>query len=202
MSLVVPPGFGSAALIFTGSPGTQPYVTTIGVGLQDAGGDYVEVANKVMSSYAVAFANQWSSNLILERCSLFVGADGPSGSVDSDIPPVNSTRTGTFPPTAQSCIVRKVTNRLGRPGRGRMFLPGVLSEAEVDENGGVVTARRNAINGLAANFLTNLINTSPTWEFALEPVVLHGPSVTLNPPDPITGLVCSNYVGWIRGRIR
>lgn len=202
MSLIVPPGFGSAALVFTGAPGTQPYITTIGVSLTDAGGDYVRAANKVMEAYSQAFLNEWSSNLTLEKVTLFVGSDGPSGSVDSSAPAKVSTRTGSFPPTAQSAILRKVTNRLGRVGRGRMFLPGVLSENEVDENGAVTPARRTALNTKAADFLTRLGTVAAGDSFAVPAVLLHGPSASPSPPDHLSGLVCANYVGWIRGRIR
>lgn len=202
MSLVIPPGYASAALVFNSSQGTQPFVTTIGVDVSDAGGDYVAVADKVMADYAAAFNNQWSQALVLDRVTLTVGADGPSGSVDSTLAPIPSTRSGSFPPVAMSAIARKVTNRLGRQGRGRMFLPGVLSESEVDEDGSIINTRRTSLNTQLNTFYTLLIDSEGLYPFTTPPVLLHGPSVTLNPPDPIVGLVASDTVGWIRGRIR
>lgn len=200
MSLVIPPGFGSAALTFTGTPGTQPYITTIGIDLSNWGGDFVEAANNVMAGYAVGFQNQWSSALVLEKVTLSVGQDGPGGSVDSDLEPIPSTRTGQFPPTAMSAIARKVTNELGRRGRGRMFLPGVISENEVDEAGKIAPARIAAINGYLQTFYDYVVVGDPAP--ATPMVLLHGPSVTAQPPTPLTGFVCSQTVGWIRGRIR
>lgn len=202
MSLVIPPGFASAALVFNSSQGTQPFVTTIGVDVSDAGGDYVAVADKVMSDYGLAFNNQWSSSLVLDRCTLTVGADGPSGSVDSTLSPIPSTRSGAFPPVAMAAIARKVTNRLGRQGRGRMFLPAVLSESEVDEDGSIINTRRTSLTQQLNLFHELLTDSEGLYPFTTMPVLLHGPSVVLNPPDPIVGFALSDTVGWIRGRIR
>lgn len=202
MALAIPPGFGSAAFVFTGGVGTQPYVTTIGLDLSNLGGDFVLGANLAMSAYGTAFLNQWSSALNLDHVTLSVGQDGPGGSVDSDLAVIPSTRSGSFPPTALAGIARKVTNELGRSGRGRMFLPAVLSESEVDEDGSVTTARRGTLNTILENFLGFL--NDPEDEFAMAPVLLHSTtSLGVVPtPSPITTMVMSDTVGWIRGRIR
>lgn len=202
MALAIPTGFGSAALVFTGAAGTQPYVTTIGVDLSAAGGNFVAAANKVMVNYGTAFANQWSAALTLDHVTLSVGQDGPGGSVDSDAQPIGSSRTGAFPPTALACIARKITNELGRRGRGRMFLPGILSENEVDEDGSVTPARRTAVNTLLTNFVAQL--NDDLEGFALPPVLLHSapPVGPVEAPSPITRMTVSDTVGWIRGRIR
>lgn len=202
MSLVIPPGYGSAAFVLTGAPGTQPYVTTIGLDLSNAGGAWVDAANQAFAAYDVAFKSETSSALTLDHVTLTVGSDGPGGSVDSVNAPSPGTRNGNFPPTALSCIARKTTNELGRRGRGRMFIPGILSESEVDEDGSIVSARRTAVNAALALFFDEL--SAPTYPggISLPPVLLHGPSSSPIPPTPITGLTVSDTVGWIRGRIR
>jgi hypothetical protein len=202
VSLVIPPGFGSAAFVFTGAPGTQPYVTTIGVDLGDAGGDWVAAANSAFVAYDTAFKTETSSALTLDHVTLTVGADGPGGSVDSTHAPSPGTRTGNFPPTALSAIARKTTNVLGRMGRGRMFIPGILSENEVDEDGSIVSARRTAVNTKLSTFFFELTSADTSGGIPLPPVLLHGPSSTPIPPTPITGLTVSDTVGWVRGRIR
>lgn len=203
MSLVIPPGFGLAAINFTGPNGTAPYVTTIGVGLSFAGGDFVGAANRVMAAYTSAFHNGWSSNLTLERVTLTVGSDGPSGSVDSDLDPVTSSRSTTFMPTACSAIARKVTAELGRRGRGRMFLPGVLADAEVDEAGQILPAQIDVINTSLATFLTELASDEVgDIGVPVTPVLLHSPHPSGSVPTPITSMTCVPVVGWIRGRIR
>lgn len=202
MSLVIPPGFGSAAFVLTGAPGTQPYVTTIGVDLSAAGGDWTLAADSAFNAYDFAFKSQMSSALTLDHVTLSVGSDGPGGSVDSTWAPSSGTRTGNFPPTAMSAICRKSTNVLGRRGRGRMFVPGIISENEVDEDGTIVTARRAAINTALGDFFTALTEGADISAIPLPPVLLHGPGAGALPPTPITGLTVSDTVGWIRGRIR
>lgn len=199
MTLVIPPGFGLAQFVLTGPVGTQPYVTTVGVDLSDAGGDFVVAANSAKSAYASTIGTTTSAALTLDRVTLSVGQDGPGGSVDSNTPPTTFSRTGSFPPTAMSAIARKVTNDLGRRGRGRMFIPGVLSENEVDEDGTVVAARRTALNTTMGSFFTAL-STADAGEVALPPVLLHSSAPT--DPTPITAFAVSDLVGWIRGRIR
>lgn len=80
-----------------------------------------------------------------------------------------------------------------------MFIPGIISENEVDQDGTVVAARRNAVNVLLGDFYDALTGSGGTVT-PTDPVLLHGSAPTL--PTPITGLVASDLVGWIRGRIR
>lgn len=200
MSLVIPPGYASAAFVLTGAVGTQPYVTTIGLDIRDAGGDFVAVADQSFSAYHTAIMAETSNQLTLDRVTLSVGQDGPGGSVDSTLAPVAGSKTGQYPPTACSLIARKSTNELGRRGRGRMFIPGVLGEADIDQDGTVQAGRRTALN-TALNLFLNMLGPSGPTSIAI-PVLLHGPSVTPIPPTPISGLTCSDLVGWVRGRIR
>jgi hypothetical protein len=200
VSLVIPPGFGSAAFVLTGAVGTQPYVTTIGVSLASVGGDFVAAANSCFTAYATTIMAETSNQLTLDRVTLSVGSDGPGGSVDSTLAPVAGVKSGQYPPTACSLIVRKSTNELGRRGRGRMFIPGVLGEADIDQDGTVAAGRRTALNLVLGTFLEEL--TVPTSGLDTVPYLLHGPSIPALPPTLIDGLTCSDVVGWIRGRIR
>lgn len=199
MSLVIPPGFGLASFVLTGDVGTQPYVTTMGLDLSDAGGDFVLAANQAKAVYATTIGVETSEALSLDRVTLAVGQDGPGGSVDSDTPPDEFTRSGSFPPTAMSAIMRKVTNDLGRRGRGRMFLPGVISENEVDQDGSIVPARITALNEVVQEFVLEL-GLGATPGPAMLPVLLHSTAPT--DPTPLTNVTISSTVGWIRGRIR
>lgn len=202
MATNIPVGYGLAALHFTGNVGTAPYVTTIGVDLNNAAGDFVACANGVKASFADAFENAWSSSLILDRVVLSVGQDGPGGSVEDTLGPFLSNRNGDFPPVAMSVIARKVTNELGRAGRGRMFLPGMVTEAQVAENGLIESVAVAAIEGNCEQFLDNLGSGMDALYPAMQPVLLHGPSVNPKPPTAIVSMTVAPIVGWIRGRIR
>lgn len=200
VSLVIPPGFGSAAFVLTGAVGTQPYVTTLGLDLRDYGGDYSAAAYDAFFSYATHIMAETSNQLTLDRVTLSVGADGPGGSVDSTNAPVAGSKSGQFPPTACSLIARKSTNVLGRRGRGRMFIPGVLGEADIDQDGTVQAGKRTSLNTVLNAFYLELrVGSGGT---PMPPVLLHGPAAVPLPPTEISGLTCSDLVGWIRGRIR
>jgi hypothetical protein len=199
VSLIIPPGFGNAAFIFTGGAGTPEFVTTLGVDLANAGGDFVGVANALGDIYATAWAAETDSAFTLDRVNLAVGQDGPGGSVDSDFTPIPMTRSGTGPPVSMAVVLRKVTNEIGRRGRGRMFMPGLLTTANVDESGIVASGRRGEINTAAENFY-ELLTDALGVATAYDPVLLHGAAPA--DPDPIVGFQASTIVGWIRGRIR
>lgn len=202
VSLVIPPGFGLASIILTGPEGTQPYVTTIGVGLADAGGDFVGVANRVFDSYASVFDTLTNDKLIFDRVSLLVGSDGGNGSVDSDLAPRQAVRSVDMAPTAMSLIARKNTAVLGRRGRGRMFIPGVLADGDVMATGAIEAASKPIFEDALEEFLTSLSLVGPSIYPIAPPYLLHSEGASSTSPSPITSLTPGPLVGWIRKRIR
>jgi hypothetical protein len=199
VTLIIPPGFANAAFTFTSDTGTQPFVTTLGVDVSAFGGDFVEAANVAMTYYGQNMAANTDSALTLDRVTLSVGSDGPGGSVDSDLPPIPMTRSASGAPMAMAAIARKVTNELGRRGRGRMFLPGTVSNSDADESGQLSPTRITSLNTALDNLWDDFANGSSPL-LALPPVLLH--STTPVDPTPITSLGTALLVGWIRGRIR
>lgn len=197
MTLVVPPGFLNCSFILTGAVGTQPYVTTMGFEYDTGATTPEAAANGIFIAYATHLMPETSNLLTLDRVSCYVGDDGPSGSVDSDEAPVAGSATAARPPTACSAIARKVTAERGRRGRGRMFLPGVLAETEIDQDGTVTAGRRTSLNTALDDFQDTFV-AGVTGVTGL--VLLHSSAPA--DPSPITGLVTSDLVGWIRGRIR
>jgi len=199
VTLIIPPGFGNAAFVFSSTSGTPPIVTTLGVDISAYGGDFVQAANDLMDVWSVNLGAQVWSDLTLDRVNLAVGQDGPGGSVDSTQAPIPMTRSGTYPPVATAAIARKVTNDIGRRGRGRMFLPSTLSESEVDPDGSIVSARITSLSSALIDFYEDL-GTADTASFPMDPFLFHSSAPT--DPTPITGLTLATLVGWVRGRIR
>lgn len=200
MSLVIPPGAALASIILTGPDGTSPFVTTIGVSTADSGGDYVGLANHVMDSYINAFDTLTSERLSIDKVSLLVGSDGGSGSVDSTIQPFQGVRDVPMAAIAMALIARKVTGQLGRSGRGRMFIPGVLADGDVNENGQIELASRTIFQNACTGFLNNLLTEAEG--ISAPPVLLHAEETAVALPTSIVQLQPSPLVGWIRGRIR
>lgn len=200
MSVIIPPGYGLAALVLDGPDGTGPFVTTIGVSLSQVGGDFIAAANAIMEAYGETIMPDTSDALSLTKCVLSVGQDGPGGSVESDRLAYTGENTGPIAPLAMSAIGRKATAQIGRGGRGRMFLPGSIDETGVDE-GGYLTL--TVQTGWTANmeafreYLEAVPGGSPVP--AVPPVLLHSDERT---PTPITSISCAPQVGWIRKRIR
>lgn len=199
MSLVIPPGYGSAAFVFTSSSGTPPFVTTLGVDLSEFGGDFVEAANTAFTYWTNSMPALIDNDLALDHVTLSVGSDGPGGSVDSDLPPFQMTNNGTFGPVAIGVLARKVTNEIGRRGRGRMFLPGTNLESGTEVDGTLTTAYRTTVQTALNNLYDDFANGSSPL-LALPPVLLHSTAPT--DPTPITSFTVADLVGVIRGRIR
>lgn len=200
MSLVVPPGYGLASIYLSGDVGTSPYVTTMGLDIGAAGTTLIDAANNVLASYIDAFQGITNSDLRIDRVSLFVGDLDSPGSVDSTGPGAQGLREIAMAPTAMSAIARKVTEELGRAGRGRMFLPGILADEDVNESGRIEGGSRDIFDAKCLQFLDNLANADPTME--LLPVLLHSESSPITTPTAIEALITAPLVGWIRGRIR
>lgn len=201
MSLVIPPGFASAAFVHTSSLGTQPFVTTLGVDISNFGGTFSAAANFLFVTWDDTIMREVDTSLQLQKVTLSIGQDGPGGSVDSTLAPAGGARSGAEAPVAMAAIARKNTGQFGRSGRGRMFLPGVLGQADVSGDGSIVAARQAQINTRLTELLDTLVVGDPGGLNALPPVLLHSPGgPTL--PTSIISLTCAPLVGWIRGRIR
>lgn len=200
MTLIVPEGYGLASIVFTAGDGTAPYVTTIGLDISAAGSAFVSAADNVLASYIDAFQGVTAEDLRIDRVSLYVGSDTSPGSVDSIASGEFGLNEQDMAPVAMSLIVKKITADLGRSGRGRMFIPGILSDADVDQGGhvepGSITSYQTKVN----TFFTNLLTADPAME--LIPVLLHSETSPVSTPSPIQGLGVADTVGWIRGRIR
>lgn len=199
MSLVIPPGYGNAAFVFTSASGTPPFVTTLGVDISAFSGDFVDAANTAFTYWTNNMPALIDNDLTLEKVTLSIGQDGPGGSVDSDLPPFAMTNSGTFGPVAVAVLARKVTNEIGRRGRGRMFLPGTNLESGTEVDGSLTTGYRSTVQTALNNLYDDFQNGAAPL-LPLPPVLLHSSAPT--DPTPITGFTVADLVGVIRGRIR
>lgn len=200
MSLTIPPGYGLAAFVFTSSEGTEPFVTTLGVGLSEWGGNYVGAANFLFSNWALSILEEQDSDMTLSRVQLTIGSDGPSGSIDSTFAAEQGGRSVEGAPWAMSVIARKNTATVGREYRGRMFIPGALASGDTAQGGAVSSTRVTAIGNALEQFRLELLTPTIADGEVTPPVLLHSDGEVA--PTPIVGLSVSPLVGWIRKRIR
>lgn len=199
MALIIPAGYGEASIFITGGPGTAPYVTTIGVSLAGIDpDDYVQAANDIMTNYVAQFADLTSNACQVDHVQLSIGlVGGGSGSVDSSNAPVTGGNSGDMAPLSMAPIARKVSASLGRAGRGRCFIPCVLTRLDVDEAGNLAPTTATGLDERWNDFLVALATAEPGR--AMSPVILHNDGST---PSVIVAGSIGPKVGWIRKRIR
>lgn len=199
--MVIPPGYASAAFIFTSQYGTGPFVTTLGLDISNVAGQFLSVADRAMATYGTYVMPLIHNELVLDRVTLSIGQDGPGGSVDSTLAAITGGRsTSDDQVAAMAPIMRKVTNEFGRRGRGRMFIPGALTDGDTAPDGTVSAARQSALNAAFQDVHNSLIAEPVEFPVGIPPVLFHSTAPTV--PTPVEQFVCSELVGWIRGRIR
>lgn len=102
------------------------------------------------------------------------------------------------PPANCALLVQKRTALAGRTNRGRMFIPGVVTETTVQESGVIDNATVVALQAVAVAFLADIAATSRSM------VILHseetGPVLPVAPV--VTQLVVQNILGTQRRRMR
>lgn len=95
-----------------------------------------------------------------------------------------------------SCwLIKKVTDRGGRKGRGRMYWPGVQADAIEDAGNleaGVVSSGTTAFGGLVSDWIT---------DFGSPPVLLHTVSGD-GAPDVIVDFNLDGKIATQRNRLR
>ncbi len=205
MSVQIPTGYGSLAFILSAPAGTQPFIFTMGVDLSEVGGDYLGAANQAHAAWQANLQNETSVDITLDRVLLTVGQDGGENpSVSSDLDPSNGDRSGGNEPIALSVIVNKQTALLGRRGRGRMFIPGLLDANDVDLTGIIAPARIAELTAALETFANELTAGVPAGPPPVDmpAVLLHDGALDGMDPTPLTGLVVNPKVGVLRRRLR
>lgn len=199
MALIIPPGFALASWEFSGPVGTQPFATTCGISYEDSGSGEVTIANALFRGYAGQILPVTSTSLTLDRVTLRVpGVGGTTGTFQSTEDPEDGEDGAAHGPMAMSAVVRKITATVGRPGRGRMFIPGTAAESEIGEDGTLSPTQR-------ANITTRI---NAMWDDVADdepevfPVLLHDEESPITVPSPINNFITAPLVGWIRKRIR
>nr|CRY97247.1 hypothetical protein [uncultured prokaryote] len=200
VTLLIPSGFASAAIIHTGSIGTGPFICTFGVDITDSEFVPVDAANSIFDNWADAILPEMTQYLTLDRVILTVGSNTGNGSVESTRTALpGGVAAGDYPPRAQSAIIRKSTAQLGRAGRGRMFVPGVLDEPDVGADGILDPVRQAELTSAFIVLLGALADDTSEGQVSTPMRLLHSSNET---PSVVLGMACANKVGWVRGRIR
>lgn len=203
MPRIIPPGYAEARYVQRATGDPDPWICTLGVQVTDSPGDYTGVCETL----AYAWNNQIrvnQSNLVtLEKIQLLVGQDGDEPLIVEYSVGTTGSGSGGYLPQNNALLIQKVTGLPGRRNKGRMYVPLILPEAQVDNVGVIDASTVTAFNTSLETFYDLL--TDPTeGAVAAPPVILHsttsgGNEVT---PTPISSFQVSNVIATQRRRLR
>lgn len=196
--MFIPVGFANAVMLFQITGDAELMQTAIGIDISGAGGDMVEVGERVGNSFMSICAASISSSCTLVAVDVVEGQDG--GDPITTTVDINESGTdGDFPlPPNTALLVKKSTTLGGRAGRGRMFIPGFAMFGSLDAAGVLGGAYRTALQGQITDWYDSLLEDTPGP--ALPPVLFHATSSPV--PSEITALTVDAKVATQRRRLR
>lgn len=185
MPLVIPPGFASVGVVHEQENllGSNP-TWTLGWDSDD-----LEV---LFGIYDEWLESDYKSNLCTEYAVVGLTIQTADGSTNG---PLSKPGTAVFDPLPPqvATLIQKRTLTVGRSGRGRCYLPGLLSDAMVTNSGAIDSSRRIALTVM----MQDLIDIADL--LSVSPVLFHSAA---SDPTPITSLVCDGTVATQRNRLR
>lgn len=203
MSVNIPPGWGVCAWGFECLGRPRNYAITCGFQPASSGGDPNDFAAALDAAFTLTGApagdpaNMLSTYRYLGTTVTYMTDTGPLPGAHSHV--VSGTAgAGGMPPNA-AYLVRKVTGRGGRQGRGRMYVPPFnMSELGVN-SAGIIDP--SVITALTAQFLAWRAGAA-TGGVPL--YLLHGDNKagTIDAPDVITDVFVEAQVATQRRRLR
>jgi hypothetical protein len=158
-------------------------------------GTPTELATEVKVLFeASTIQEQQDNDVILQQVSVKFGptATGASGAVSAS----SAGGGGSAGRTANTAyLIHKQTAFGGHAGKGRLYLPGVVSS---------VVSDAGTLNGTFPDVMSAAWNNfrDDLDEANIVPVVLHGDGSPLTIPSPITSFLCDPRVGTQRRRMR
>lgn len=200
MAVTIPAGFGQLSFVFTGSFGTAPFVTTLGVDLTDVTtGQMAAYLERWEEAFVDHLAIALDSDMALSEIRLTIPVTGGLGTVVHVTTNGGGARSGASAPINVAFILEKVTGQPGRRNRGRMFWPGLIPRDALDLSGMLNDATTNDLASTVETFINAGTGTDPLDDPSTFPVLLHsGPSA----PTPLTDLVGVRKVGTLKQRLR
>lgn len=128
--------------------------------------------------------------------------------VTSTLGPVQGALAATSEVPSVALGITKRTNQIGRKNRGRMYMPGVLSDANTDEGGNITPANVTTFQNICNTWLPNLASRPGIVGMVLlhsyisqvlpDTPVIADPEL---PSEPITNLVVRSVVRTQRRRL-
>jgi len=191
--MFIPPGYANLQLLFT-SPGGRNALTSHGCTAEALN---PEMLNNVTNLWAASdYWENMDDSWVFNGARLVIGTSVPSEPITwehaSSTPGGNS---GTSAPPNCAMLLRKHTERGGRKGRGRMYIPGVTADSITDAG---------TLGGATSTFELQLQDVLTDMFGALnsaDPVLLHQDEAD-GDPDVVTRWELDSMVATQRHRLR
>lgn len=189
------PGYVDFSLEHRRAGDPEPYVVTWAIEIDTPPFTQTGVDN-MLTEYVSQFESLFPNDCTIGPLTARVGQDGDPLILTSDAGDTG-TNTSDFAPQNVALLLKKRSDVGGRRNRGRMFMPGV-PESAVNEIGELTSTYRNAVNGLASDFLDYCQSGGSSNSANM--VILH--SSAPSTPTVVTSLVCDTRVATQRRRLR
>lgn len=191
---VIPVDYAQANMRFGGTGVPSGAEVTFGLNVSAGSPTPATVAADLIANWMATIATVIPSSVVLESCLVKFGPNdlGPSAEVSGGGP---GTGGGAQTSIAVAVLVSKITAIGGRPGRGRMYIPGV-QESEVAPDGTLSGAFVAGLQSEVDAFLADMVSN------AIPMVLLHGETSPVTTPTPVTSLQVASIVATQRRRQR
>lgn len=205
MPLVIPPGYAQISIELRNTGDPEPWYCTYGTHFSLSEVDAVEQA----SNHAQYFADSWRTFYTTETrvagAHASIGSDGGNYTVFGPVR-TDGEGTSTADKLPQNCsaLIRKVTTRPGRAGKGRVFLPNVLAEGSVDNVGVITPTALQNLQAQADTWFATVVdvdNATGPWDPSM--VLLHNAGIPGGTdPSPVVTLQADGVIATQRRRLR
>lgn len=193
MAIIIPTNFAQITINYTSQSAFQSGNGATVFGIGAPGNDIVAATNLVTDTWVQYVLPLIDSNIRVET------VRGITSLLShEEIVATAGGRSGTTPPPNVATLVRKATVGRGRRRQGRMYLPGMVQQGEVAEDGSIQGTRLTQLQTAMTQFLGQM-NTQGTPMF-----ILHNEDGISAPPGPtgVNGLVVEQRVASQRRRLR
>lgn len=197
----IPVGQGLAVWRFLVDGDSEEMVSTCGVDLSGAAGDFQEVAEDLRSIFLTDVLQEVRNTSTFRGVYLYVGQDGGASAVfeapDSTPGPASSPGL----PSNCALLVNKPTAQAGRRNRGRFYWPCMLAEASVDQNGNLIGGEFAAKQAVFDAFYDKMANGFAGQGAAPTPPLLFHQTGDQT-PTPVTAFNVQPKIATQRQRMR
>ena len=203
MTVQIPEGFAQVALEMTHVGDKDPWYVTFGISTDTPTAQQDDYAETIALAWLESFGPELSSNVTTTAVTLTF-AGGPDGRLVYRYA-LSIEGTSDVAKLPQNCalLVSKTTGLGGRKGRGRMYIPSILSEANVSDVGVLANGYVETYEAIARTFLETLADPTEVPGGAGLPscpmYLLHNGATV---PTLVTRLQVSPVISTQRRRLR